>query len=382
MICKLSEICNFQYGYPFNSKLFNEINGTPVIRIRDVKRGYTETFTSEYVPNEYLIKEGELLVGMDGEFNIAKWQSLPAALNQRVCHLVPNNTIVEKDYLFFALPNKLKEIENRTSFATVKHLSAKVLSNIEIPLPKLDEQCKIAKKLNIVVKIVKQRQQQLEQLDLLIKSRFVEMFGDPLINHKNWKIDALGNYIKTLTDFNANGSYELLDSNVIMYDEPNYAIMVRTTDLESGNFVSGVKYIDKIAYELLEKTKLFGKELIMNKIGSAGKIYLMPNINYPASLGRNAFMFRFDERINVKYLYFLLSSEYGTCEIQQHVRGAVTKTITKDSVRSIKIIVPPICLQNDFEKFVEQVEKSKTQVQKSLDEAQLLFNSLMQEYFG
>ena len=97
----------------------------------------------------------------------------------------------------------------------------------------------------------------------------------------------------------------------------------------------------------------------MNKIGSAGKIYLMPQTDMPASLGRNAFMFRYDERINVKFLYHLLISDYGQNEIQQYVRGAVTKTITKNDARSVLIIVPPIELQNEFETFVNQVDKSK-----------------------
>ena len=173
-----------------------------------------------------------------------------------------------------------------------------------------------------------------------------------------------------------------MDSNVVMYDDPNYAVMVRTTDLESGNLETGVKYIDQHAYELLSKSKLFGGEMIMNKIGSAGKIYLMPTINRPASLGRNAFLFRFDDRINMTYLYTLLTTEYGVKEIQQHVRGAVTKTITKDAARSIRIIVPPIALQDMFATFVTQVDKTKAAVQKALDEAQLLFGSLMQQYFG
>ena len=120
----------------------------------------------------------------------------------------------------------------------------------------------------------------------------------------------------------------------------------------------------------------------MNKIGSAGKVYLMPEIDMPASLGRNAFMFRFDDRINVRFLFDQLISEYGQAEIQQHVRGAVTKTITKDDVRSVKIIVPEKPLQDEFVEFVAQVDKSKATIQKSLDKTQLLFDSLMQEYFG
>ena len=191
------------------------------------------------------------------------------------------------------------------------------------------------------------------------QSRFIELFGDPASNPKAWDTGRLGDYMTTLTDFSANGSYELLDSHVVMYDEPRYAIMVRTTDLEAGDLKNGVKYIDQDAYELLGKSKLYGGEMIMNKIGSAGKIYIMPHIKMPASLGRNAFMFRFDHRINMAFLYALLTSEYGTAEIQQHVRGAVTKTITKDSARSIRIIVPPLELQEQFAAFVEQTDKSK-----------------------
>lgn len=184
------------------------------------------------------------------------------------------------------------------------------------------------------------------------------MFGDPVNNEKGFVKAPMGDYMTVLTDFSSNGSYKTLDNGVTMYDEPNYAWMVRTTDLESGDMDS-IKYIDESAYELLSKSKIFGGEIIMNKIGSAGKIYLMPQTDMPASLGRNAFMFRYDERINVKFLYHLLTSDYGQNEIQQYVRGAVTKTITKNDARSVLIIVPPIELQNEFEIFVNQVDKSK-----------------------
>ena len=184
------------------------------------------------------------------------------------------------------------------------------------------------------------------------------MFGDPQINEKGFIKAPMGEYLSVLTDFSSNGSYKALDSGVTMYDEPSYAWMVRTTDLESGD-ISAIKYIDKKAYELLLKSKIFGGEIIMNKIGSAGKIYLMPKPTMPASLGRNAFMFRFDERINNVFIYYLLTSDYGQREIQQYVRGVVTKTITKDDARAVLIIEPPIKLQKQFADFVQQVDKSK-----------------------
>ena len=264
---------------------------------------------------------------------------------------------------------------------TRKRISRKNLGNIELEIPPKEEQTDVVSQLECLINVINSRNKELQLFDNLIKARFVEMFGDPANNEKGFIKAPMGDYMTVLTDFSSNGSYKTLDSGVTMYDEPNYAWMVRTTDLESGD-MTAIKYIDEEAYELLAKSKIYGGEIIMNKIGSAGKIYLMPQIDMPASLGRNAFMFRYDERINVKFLYHLLTSEYGQREIQQYVRGAVTKTITKNDVRAVLIIVPSIELQNEFESFVEQVNKSKVKVQKALNETQKLFDSLMQQYFG
>ncbi|NSE51685.1 restriction endonuclease subunit S [Coprococcus eutactus] len=378
---KLTDICDIQYGYAFDSKCFTEDSSYPqLVRIRDVKKGYSETYYSGDYPKEYILTEGDLLIGMDGEFNIARWKCSGALLNQRVCKLTAK-VGTNEEYLRFAMSKSLKEIEKRTAFVTVKHLSAKELNKLELDVPELSKQDKIADTLSRLERIIEAREEELEKLDDLIKARFVEMFGDPVNNEKGFVKAPMGDYMTVLTDFSSNGSYKTLDNGVTMYDEPNYAWMVRTTDLESGDMDS-IKYIDESAYELLSKSKIFGGEIIMNKIGSAGKIYLMPQTDMPASLGRNAFMFRYDERINVKFLYHLLTSDYGQNEIQQYVRGAVTKTITKNDARSVLIIVPPIELQNEFEIFVNQVDKSKVVVQKALDETQILFNSLMQQYFG
>lgn len=174
------------------------------------------------------------------------------------------------------------------------------LKKMIMPLINLSKQDEIIACMDKVQSIIEMRQQELVKLDDLIKARFVEMFGDPANNEKGFIKAPMGEYMTVLTDFSSNGSYKTLDSGVIMYDEPNYAWMVRTTDLESGD-MTAIKYIDEEAYELLAKSKIYGGEIIMNKIGSAGKIYLMPQIDIPASLGRNAFMFRYDERINVKF---------------------------------------------------------------------------------
>ena len=255
-------------------------------------------------------------------------------------------------------------------------------SKIKLLLPDIKMQEKIVKELDLINKLLDYKKKQIKLFDELIKSQFVEMFGDPKINQKEWKKTYMEEYIDVLTDFSANGSYTTLDSKVVMYDEPNYAYMVRTIDLENKDYKNNIKYITKEVYEFLSKSKVYPNDIIMNKIGSAGKVYIMPDLDIPVSLGRNAFLIRFNDKILPYFIYFLLISEYGTNQIQRSVRGAVTKTITKEDVRKIKIIVPPITLQNKFSEIVKQIDKQKFEIEKSLKETQELYESLMEKYFG
>ena len=287
-----------------------------------------------------------------------KKERMITAVDCTICRV--DESIVSKEYMCYFMRSNAyyTKLLGSVTGTTRKRISRKNLGNIELEIPPKEEQIDVVSQLECLINVINSRNKELQLFDNLIKARFVEMFGDPANNEKGFIKAPMGDYMTVLTDFSSNGSYKTLDSGVTMYDEPNYAWMVRTTDLESGD-MTAIKYIDEEAYELLAKSKIYGGEIIMNKIGSAGKIYLMPQIDIPASLGRNAFMFRYDERINVKFLYHLLTSEYGQREIQQYVRGAVTKTITKNDVRAVLIIVPPIELQNEFESFVEQVNKSK-----------------------
>lgn len=358
------------------------------ITSRDRKEGpypyYGANGIQDYI-DDYIFDDELVLLAEDGgnfgskEKPIAYRISGKTWVNNHAHVLKPKN-IIDVDYLCYSL--MYYDVSGLVNGATRQKLTQSEMRKINIRYRSLEKQRQMVFEIKLISNIISSREHQLSNLNLLVKSRFIEMFGDPYYNPKGWKSDYLGNYMTTLTDFSANGSYEILDSNVVMYDEPNYAIMVRTTDLEKGDLTGELKYIDEKAYNLLSKSKLYGGELIMSKIGSAGKIYLMPFINKPASLGRNAFMFRFNECINIVFLYTLLNTDYGTNMIQQHVRGAVTKTITKESTRKLLIYVPPIELQNQFADFVAQVDKSKLAIQQSLYELETLKKSLMQQYFG
>ena len=328
--------------------------------IRSRESIYSKELASDYSKNK-LIYKNTLTVGMGSKqidvgvlLDNITYSVSPAYHTYKI-------TNINAKYLDYCIQCRNQDMFNRfvkRGSRQGKTVDLKRWLTYEIPVYDEKSQAEIVDYLNRAHSLIELRQKQLEKLDVLVKARFVEMFGDPANNEKGFIKAPMGDYMTLLTDFSSNGSYKTLDSGVTMYDEPNYAWMVRTTDLESGDMTS-IKYIDESAYELLSKSKIYGGEIIMNKIGSAGKIYLMPQINIPASLGRNAFMFRYDEHINVKFLYHLLTSEYGQREIQQYVRGAVTKTITKNDARAVLIIVPPIELQNEFEAFVAQVDKSK-----------------------
>lgn len=132
-------------GYPFDSEKFSDdpTGRQPLIRIRDILREYTNTFTDECCPEEYIIHAGDILIGMDGDFNAGKWNGDDALLNQRVCYIQSNSNCLLNDYLYYYLPGILKMINNATPSVTVKHLSANTLRKTQIPLPPLAEQQRI-----------------------------------------------------------------------------------------------------------------------------------------------------------------------------------------------------------------------------------------------
>lgn len=140
----LYECIDILYGFPFDSTLFNESGiGFPLIRIRDIIPSFTKTYTTEIADEKYVIKNGDMIVGMDGNFNVRFWQSKDAYLNQRVCKIKTKENILVSKYLFYYLPYALNSVFETVSFVTVKHLSDKHFRKMFVPLPPLAEQKRI-----------------------------------------------------------------------------------------------------------------------------------------------------------------------------------------------------------------------------------------------
>jgi len=341
---------------------------------------YTSSNVQRKFFNESDYTEDSLILGTGGLASI-HYCSKKFSCTADCMVLEPSNNDFFAKYIYYYLSGNLNILEDGFRGAGLKHISKEYVEKIKIPLLPLETQKQIAEVLDKSDELRQKRKLANQKLDEFLQSTFLDMFGDPMRNPKGWEFKKFGSEISTLTDYHANGSYEILRDYVSLYKEPQYALMVRTTDLENNNFTEDVNYITEKAYNFLEKSKVYGGEIIINKIGSAGKVYLMPYLNRPVSLGMNAFLLRFTKNVNVLYLYHLLTSNYGAGIIQKKVQGAVTKTITKEAVRDLNFPIPPIDLQNQFAKIVEKVEEQKAKNEAQTQKLDDLFNSLLQRAF-
>ncbi len=372
----LPEVCTIQYGFPFDSAKFSDSDGMPLIRIRDVVRGYSETYTTEEYKSEYIVHENDLLIGMDGEFNIAKWGKTPALLNQRVCRLAPKDSI-DKDYLFYFMPIALKRIEEKTPFVTVKHLSAKELNKIEIPVLPLEEQRKIAETLSKVDKLIAFRDQQLAKLDELVKARFVEMFGDCKTNPKNWKTKALEK-IANVGSSKRVFVEELQDSGIPFYRGTEIGALAEKKVVKPELFITEEHY-----KQLCESTGKPQKgDLLMPSICPDGRIWIVDTDEpFYFKDGRVLWVHLTSANYNSVFLLYTLKDRIMT-DYASIASGTTFAELKIFALKKCKVFDVPLELQNQFAAFVERVDQQKQTVQQSLEKLELMKKALMQEYFG
>ena len=370
----LTDVCNFQYGYAFDSRKFSNEGKVPLVRIRDVVRGYSETYTDEDFDDNYLVHDGDMLIGMDGEFNIAYWHGGDAALNQRVCKLVPSDK-VDSAYIFYRMVSVLKQIESKTPFVTVKHLSAKELNAVYIDLPNISEQEMQGKKLRYIDGLIAKNDSKLKIMDILVKSRFIEMFGNPLTNPMNWDIRTVGELsadVKYGTSSKASdvGKYKYLRMNNLTYD--GYI------DL------SDLKYID-MSDEDLEKCVVRKGDILFNRTNSSELVGKTAYFDFDEDMVIAGYIIRVRLNDCMSPIFFarFMNLEYMKRQLRSMAKGAVNQAnINAQELKSIEVYVPPIDLQNQFADFVAQTDKSKLAVQQSIETLQTLKANLMQEYFG
>lgn len=374
---RLLDLCDIKYGYAFDSKRFtdNPIY-PPLVRIRDVKRGFSETFYAGEYSKEYLLHKGDLLIGMDGEFNIARWKSVDALLNQRVCKISAKKETNE-EYIRFALSKKLKNIEDKTSFVTVKHLSARELSTIEFTMPEYEKQRKIADILVSIENIIEKKKQELEQLDTFVKSRFAEMFGNPLNGTAKYPIHQVGEVANSV-DPQPSHRTPPVEEDGVPY------VSIKDCDYKTGkiDFEGARKVSPKVLEEHLNRYTLHEGDFVIGKIGTIGNpVFIPARDDY--TLSANIVLVQPNrELVSPYFLKYSFESDFVERQFAEAKNSTSQAAFGIQKVRTVKVMNPDLDVQNKFENFVQQVDKSKSKIQKSLEETQLLFDSLMQKYFG
>ena len=371
---KLIDICDIQYGYAFDSACFTEDDSyLPLVRIRDVKRGFSETFYSGEYPEEYVIHKGDLIVGMDGEFNIARWKSIDALLNQRVCKLKAKEGTNE-EYLRFALVKALKTIEDKTAFVTVKHLSAKELNKLELDMPGIEEQNVRAESMAKLEKVISHRKEELSALDNLIKARFVEMFGDPVSNPYGYDKVALSD----LADIKIGPFGSLLHKED--YIEGGHPLLNPSHIMDGKISPDDKLTISDEKYEELSAYQLKAGDVVMGRRGEMGRCAVVPEDGFLCGTG--SMLIRTKGEVTADYIQKIISFPSFKKTIEDMAVGQTMPNLNVPIVSGFQIIKPPMEVQDRYYAFAEQVNKSKVAVQKALDETQMLFDSLMQKYFA
>ena len=374
---RLGDIATYINGYPFKPE-DRGTTGLPIIRIQDLTgNAYDLGFYDGNYPERIEINDGDVLISWSASLGVYVWNRGKALLNQHIFKVAFDKCAVNKQYFVYAVQHKLQEMETKAHGATMKHIVKKDFDNTVIPFPTLEEQEEIAKIINHASGIIFARQQQLQKLDELIKARFVEMFGMPGTDTKGWGLQYLG----TCCELNPKkGTDKRLVSGLSVSFVPMPAVS------ESGKIdASQIKAYDEVKTGFTyfaENDVLFAKITPCMENGKgAVAVGLCNNIGF----GSTEFhiLRPINNKSNPYWLYSLTSFDAFRKDAADNMTGSAgQRRVPAVFLEKYKVTLPPIELQNQFAAFVKQTDKSKVAVQKSLDEAQLLFDSLMQQYFG
>ena len=285
---------------------------------------------------------------------------------------------LERQYLYYYLKSDfvLQRIKAVATGSVRDNLKLSMLYEFPIELPALEKQRKIVKILDKVSDVIEKKEQELEQLDTLVKSRFAEMFGDPIQNPYNWSIKSLleMGYCKNGMNFHTG------DSGIELY-------CLGVGDFKDYSIIDGTDQLSKISLNEMppEESMLQNGDIVFVRSNGNKDLVGRCVIVYPHDVQTtySGFCIRYrltSREVNKNYLLRVLKTD--SMRKQMTGRGANIQNLNQKTLATLNIPIPPIELQNQFSDFVVSTDKSKSKIQKSLEETQLLFDSLMQKYFG
>ncbi len=196
---------------------------------------------------------------------------------------------------------------------------------------------------------------------------------------KKNQIVKLGDILEVLTDYHSNGSYKTLKENVTLLEQPNFAIMIRTTNFEKNDFRKNLIYINQQAYNFLSKSKVLHQDILINKIANAGAVYFMPRLDKPVSLGMNLFLLRIKKNYNKYFIFCIL--KYNEKRLRLMAKGTTTKTITKDNIKMFQILLPPLETQQKIARTLSILDQKIENNHKINELLHKILELLYEQYF-
>ena len=371
---ELGDVATYINGYAFKPKDRGKV-GLPIIRIQDLTgNAYDLGFYDGEYPEKIEINDGDVLISWSASLGVYVWNRGRALLNQHIFKVVFDKVDIDKNYFVYAVSQKLVEMGMKTHGATMKHIVKKDFDAMMIPYPSLNEQADIAINLNKVSNVIEARKQELQLLDELIKARFVEMFGDPVLNPYGYEKVSLSELAEV--KIGPFGSL-LHKEDYIQGGHP----LINPSHIVNGEIVFDDKLtISDEKYDELSTYQLKIGDVVMGRRGEMGRCAVVSGEGYLCGTG--SMLIRTKGEVTADYIQKIISFPSFKKMIEDMAVGQTMPNLNIPIVSSFQIIKSPMEVQNSYYSFVERIRKSKVAVQKALDETQLLFDSLMQEYFG
>lgn len=289
------------------------------------------------------------------------------------------NQMIYNRYLFYFCQSEtfVNSMTAQATGASYPAVSNSIVKNCEIPLPERNKQKEIADILDKVTGLISLRKQQLAKLDELVKARFVEMFGDAKLNPYDFPCNSLSEYILFLTSGSRGWSQYFTDGG-------EYFITIKNVK-NCRITLQDVQYVMPPDNAEAKRTKVQENDLLISITADLGRTGVVPKeiAKHGAYINQHLICIRLNlEKVNPIYVAYYMESAAGKEQFASKNQSAVKAGLNFNSINSLKLVVPPLDLQNDFAAFVARVDQQKQTVQQSLEKLELMKKALMQEYFG
>ena len=380
MMARLGDIASYINGYAFKPDDWSD-EGRPIIRIQDLTgNSYQANRFNGICPEKYNVTDGDILISWSASLGIFVWHGEDAVLNQHIFKVVFDKAEVDRIFFIYQVENILENAANETHGATMKHLTKPIFDALPFTLPTIEEQQRIARKLDSVTQAISLRKQQLTKLDELVKSRFIELFGDPVNNSKGLPSFSMTEVCEII-DGDRGKSYPKQDEFV----NNGYCLFLNAKNVTSSGFsFENCMYITKEKDNALRKGKLRRGDVVLTTRGTLGNLAFYDSsvpFNH-VRINSGMVILRMKKEI-VSEVFFIEQFKLQLKDIKGKIAsGSAQPQLPISTMNNIRIFLPPMTQQEQFAAFVEQVDKSKLAVKQSLEKLETLKKSLMQEYFG